>query len=593
MKNKAKKAKKDSKKVKKEKKIKDKVTKTEKPVKAEKAAKKKSQEEAKAKKRSPPAPAVHEESKKAKKGQKDGKESKNGKAERKPSRGETRKNDDKETEKKPQLALEIKKVEKEKATGEEPVRPPRRVSIKSKPVVITPESSPCSNAARNGTPTLKKQLFVSDESTSSGIASPAISLSSLKAWKDEAANRGLSLEDYMEEVSRNELEQNLESHMLQLVKEGEEKGTEALANESSSEEGESEEDEEEEGKENEDAKEDTKEDDDDENEEEGEGGSDDSSDSGESQEESDEEESEVDEEQLEQELDQLVLSKASDDQKEKAADGNTEAEVKEKKDEAEEKTKSNEEKIAQAVQAHTASKPDFSQANSATHKPQWDKFARQCLDRKKFPTSLATHYIKDKVDLFRRWLEQEGDWSKLAQAKMDECLKKGAEGRKLSIQLQQLEYSGDLPQQMLKFSSKMETVYGLVQDLVKRKVESESKYERHFALIDEKLSWFEKAEAIMSDEDYKRLANPLSPYAAIGGWNLLLAFHDPMHMIFLGVCKDLYASSLAFWIRQGFFGHGSASEKLRQFSHDLRTECRAAKFFDWKLHIVLRFIFAI
>ena len=78
---------------------------------------------------------------------------------------------------------------------------------------------------------------------------------------------------------------------------------------------------------------------------------------------------------------------------------------------------------------------------------------------------------------------------------MDECLKKGAEGRKYSISLQSLEYSGDLANQLMSFSNKMETVYRHLQDLRSRKVTNQKAYEKHFMIIDEKLAWFSKAEA--------------------------------------------------------------------------------------------------
>ena len=45
-------------------------------------------------------------------------------------------------------------------------------------------------------------------------------------------------------------------------------------------------------------------------------------------------------------------------------------------------------------------------------KSDWDKFSRQCLDRKRFPISLAAHYQRDKLDLFRSWLSANEDWSK-------------------------------------------------------------------------------------------------------------------------------------------------------------------------------------
>lgn len=48
----------------------------------------------------------------------------------------------------------------------------------------------------------------------------------------------------------------------------------------------------------------------------------------------------------------------------------------------------------------------------SSHKLQWDKFCRECLNRKKFPVALAGAYIKNKTNLFRNWLEMSGDWDK-------------------------------------------------------------------------------------------------------------------------------------------------------------------------------------
>eukprot|EP00434_Breviolum_minutum_P010385 symbB.v1.2.009160.t1/scaffold578.1/size184707/1 len=78
---------------------------------------------------------------------------------------------------------------------------------------------------------------------------------------------------------------------------------------------------------------------------------------------------------------------------------------------------------------------------------------------------------------------------------MDQCLKKGADARKSAISLGSLEYSGDLANQLLNFSSKMEHIYKLLQDLQSRKVEDESQYTKHFAIVDDKLQWYDKAEA--------------------------------------------------------------------------------------------------
>ena len=50
-----------------------------------------------------------------------------------------------------------------------------------------------------------------------------------------------------------------------------------------------------------------------------------------------------------------------------------------------------------------------------------------------------------------------------------------------------------------------------------------------------------------------------------------------MHVILLGTCRDLYASSLGFWIRQNFYGTGSLEERLLQFAVELRESCRREK----------------
>lgn len=302
----------------------------------------------------------------------------------------------------------------------------------------------------------------------------------------------------------------------------------------------------------------------------------------------------------------------------------------------------------------TPANPDeFANANSKTHKPQWDKFSRQCIDRRKFPCTLAAHFLRDKTDLFRCWLAQSEDWSKvevvmqrkaekvttnrkeregtkardilkkypkekaeslmanlkkkglwyydpdfegdeeeiyyytnsgnklrnddvttegasvnirdkgnkelaealidpeggmlasgiqpevqaateegqknllealnsaqvqkakkaktektektekaepktldeLAAAKMEECLKKGAEGRKFAIALESLEYSGDLAKQLFTFSTKMEQVFKRLQELRTKKETDPNLYEKHFTIIEEKLTWYAKAES--------------------------------------------------------------------------------------------------
>ena len=83
---------------------------------------------------------------------------------------------------------------------------------------------------------------------------------------------------------------------------------------------------------------------------------------------------------------------------------------------------------------------------------------------------------------------------RLVNAAMEDALKKAGEARKYSIALAASEYSGDLSKQLKEFSAKMETVYQKMQALVKDKAEEKS-FQKYMAIIDDKLKWFEQAEA--------------------------------------------------------------------------------------------------
>lgn len=57
-----------------------------------------------------------------------------------------------------------------------------------------------------------------------------------------------------------------------------------------------------------------------------------------------------------------------------------------------------------------------------------------------------------------------------------------------------MDYSGDLASHLMTFSGKMEKIFGILQDLTKRKVQEHELYQKHFNIVDEKLAWYEKAE---------------------------------------------------------------------------------------------------
>lgn len=79
---------------------------------------------------------------------------------------------------------------------------------------------------------------------------------------------------------------------------------------------------------------------------------------------------------------------------------------------------------------------------------------------------------------------------------MDEMLKEASEARKFSISLAHLEYSDDLVSQMKKHSVKLETIYAKVQDLKKRGVKNNARFEKFYAIYDSMSQWYKKAEAI-------------------------------------------------------------------------------------------------
>ena len=78
---------------------------------------------------------------------------------------------------------------------------------------------------------------------------------------------------------------------------------------------------------------------------------------------------------------------------------------------------------------------------------------------------------------------------------MQVALAKSGDGRKYSISLEALEYSGDLAKQMMDFSCKMEGVWKALQGLVSKKVEAPEQYRKQYKTMQDLMGWFEKAEA--------------------------------------------------------------------------------------------------
>ena len=79
--------------------------------------------------------------------------------------------------------------------------------------------------------------------------------------------------------------------------------------------------------------------------------------------------------------------------------------------------------------------------------------------------------------------------------------------------------------------------------------------------------------------DYVAGTRPLSPWRCVDGWHLGTVFHDPMHFLYLGTLRDLYASALGYWLRNGYYGDGTMPQKLRAFSKDLKDQSRRERSF--------------
>ena len=82
---------------------------------------------------------------------------------------------------------------------------------------------------------------------------------------------------------------------------------------------------------------------------------------------------------------------------------------------------------------------------------------------------------------------------------MADVLKESSEARKYSISLQHLEYGGDLVERLRTHSTKLEKIYGRLQDLQKRRVEEPDRYLKFYNIVDDMHKWYETAEDPVSD----------------------------------------------------------------------------------------------
>eukprot|EP00913_Durusdinium_trenchii_P009304 g8743.t1 len=335
-------------------------------------------------------------------------------------------------EKKQKVAEKVEKVKKheKKESGKQAAKTPESVAVdavkkEDSSKRVAEKSLECdANKRPARRVSFKSPEYVVKTPPTRTVASPSpvpSAARSVEAWMEEAAAQGMSLEDFMSDVSTKYLEAQVESRMKDLVKTSKGKGVEdddeEGANEDASSESSSEE-----------TKSNSSED--------GEGGiteteiEDSLSEGGPEDDEDDGENEDGDEDAIDEGIDALLdgspASEAEEEEEDKNDKGERKKTGKGKGEDATEKKKAEKmskkekgkkdpenDKAAVIKEAVEDQERKFKDATSVTHKAEYDKFCRQCLDRKKFPVSLAPHFVKNKLDLFRGWLEVSQSWSRL------------------------------------------------------------------------------------------------------------------------------------------------------------------------------------
>ena len=80
----------------------------------------------------------------------------------------------------------------------------------------------------------------------------------------------------------------------------------------------------------------------------------------------------------------------------------------------------------------------------------------------------------------------------------------------------------------------------------------------------------------LTHAEYLATSNHQSPWENMPGFHVKSCFRDPMHTLFLGTAKDLLASCLGLWCRNGYIEGPNLAEKLRWVSATQREYCKAA-----------------
>lgn len=84
---------------------------------------------------------------------------------------------------------------------------------------------------------------------------------------------------------------------------------------------------------------------------------------------------------------------------------------------------------------------------------------------------------------------------RMAEHMMAEVLTKSMEARKMGLSLKHVSYGGELLNQVMSTSKKMEALHEKLQNLVSQDAKDDSKYSKLNAIADAQLKWWDKAKA--------------------------------------------------------------------------------------------------
>ena len=80
----------------------------------------------------------------------------------------------------------------------------------------------------------------------------------------------------------------------------------------------------------------------------------------------------------------------------------------------------------------------------------------------------------------------------------------------------------------------------------------------------------------LSHSEYLQSSATHSPWENMPGFHVKSCFRDPMHTIFLGTAKEIIASCLGYWCRNGYILGNDLHEQLRAISRKQKEDCKAA-----------------